>query len=152
MDEVIKILREQAIHGAQLTELLDELIKIIQANSPDVQEVIGKIETSMRELDKNQQRAQAFLKQVKASSLTEFLAAQDKNIQRDVAQKLLNKAAESQLRLKNQVAELKLLVQHGKDYVAFNLNILAQISASDTYGASAKTGSQSSRRMFDANV
>ena len=152
MDEVIKILREQAILSARMPELFDELIKIVQSNSPDVQEVIGKIDTVRRDLDKNQKQAQDFLKQVKSASLTEFIAAQEKSIQRDVAENLLSKAAESQLRLKNQIAELKLLVQRGKDYVAFNLNILAHISASDTYGAAAKTGSRSSRSMFEANV
>ena len=153
MNEMIKILREQTVLCAHLPELFDELIKVVQSNSPEVQEPIRKIETIIRDLDKNELKAQAFLKRVKASSFAEYLAAQDKNIQRDVAEKLLRKATESQQRLKIQIDELKLLLQRGKDYVAFNLNILARISASDTYGSAAQTGSvQRSRRMFEANV
>ena len=85
-------------------------------------------------------------------TIDEYLAAQEENLQRSVAEKLLQKVAESQLRLKNQVAELKLLLQHGKDYVEFSLNILARISASETYGATAQRDSQRTRRMFEANV
>ena len=152
MDETIKILREQAVLCAHLPELFDELIKIIENNSPDVQEPIRKIESTIRDLSKNEQKAEDFLKRVKAESFAEFLAAQDKNIQRDVAEKLLKKTADAQIKIKSKTDKLKLLVQRGKDYVAFNLNILARTSASDTYGAAAQTGSQRTRRMFEANI
>ena len=152
MDETIKLLREQTVLCAHLPELFDELIKIMQSNSPDVQELIRKIETTLSDLSANEKRVQNFLKRVNAPSLSGYIAAQEKNIQRDMAEKLLTKSAESQRRLKAQVEQLKLLLQRGKDYVAFNLNILANISASDTYGAAAQTGSQRSRRMFEANI
>lgn len=152
MDETIKILREQAILCAHLPELFDELIKIMESNSPDVQEPIRKIEKTMRDLNKNEQKAEEFLKRIGAASFAEYISAQDKNIQRDVAEKLLKKTADAQLKLKNQVAQVKLLLKRGKDYVNFNLNILARTSASSTYGAEAQTGSQRSRRMFEANI
>lgn len=152
MDETIKILREQAILCAHLPELFDELIKIIESNSPDVQEPIRKIEAVVHDLSKNEQKAQDFLKKVGAESFAEYINAQDKNIQRDVAEKLLKKTADAQLRLKNQVAQVKLLLKKGKDYVDFNLNILARTSASDTYGAGAQTDSRRTRRMFEANI
>ena len=152
MEEIIKLLRERSILCAHLPELFDELIGVVKVNSPEVQEPIRKIEEVMRDLSKNEQKTQAFLKRVKASSFAEYLAAQDKNIQREVAEKLLKKSADAQLRLKAQTSELKLLLQRGKDYVEFNLNILARISASETYGAEAKTDSQRTRRMFEANI
>lgn len=152
MDETIKILREQAILCAHLPELFDELISIMKSNSPNVQEPIRKIETTVRDLSKNEQKAQEFLTQVGATSFAEYIAAQDKNIQRNVAEKLLKKTADAQLRLKNQVLQVKLLLKNGKDYVDFMLNILARTSASDTYGAAAQTGSQRTRRMFEANI
>ena len=106
----------------------------------------------MSDLSRNEQRAREFLQRVKVASFAEYLAAKENNIQRDVAEKLLQKTANVQLRLRNQVAELKLLLQRGKQYVEFNLNILGQISASDTYGSAAQTDSRQSRRMFDANA
>ncbi|MBE8950067.1 MAG: hypothetical protein SR3Q1_05640 [Quinella sp. 3Q1] len=69
-----------------------------------------------------------------------------------MAEKLLKKTADAQLRLEKQVSKAKLLVKKGRDYVAFNMNILARTSASDTYGAEAKTGSNRTRRMFEANI
>lgn len=152
MDETIKILREQAILCAHLPELFDELIEIMKSNSPEVQEPIRKIETTVRDLSKNEQKAQDFLKRVGAASFAEYLSAQEKNIQRNVAEKLLKKTADAQLRLKNQVAQVKLLLKKGKDYVEFNLNILARTSASSTYGSEAQTSSQRTRRMFEANI
>lgn len=152
MDETIKLLREQAVLCAHLPELFDELIKILESNSPDVQETIRKIEAITRDLSKNEKKAREFLTRVNAPSFAEYLAAQDKNIQRDVAEKLLKKTADAQLRLKQQTAQLKLLLKKGQQYVEFNLNILARTSASNTYGSEAKTGSQRTRRMFEANV
>ena len=152
MDETIKILREQAVLCAHLPELFDELTKIIESNSPDVQEPIRKIETTIRDLSKNEQKAQEFLNRVGATSFAEYLSAQEKNIQRDVAEKLLKKTADAQSKLKNQTDKLKLLVKRGQDYVEFNLNILARTSASNTYGSTAQTGSQRTRRMFEANI
>ncbi len=152
MDETIKLLREQAVLCAHLPELFDELIKIMQSNSPDVQESVSKIEAVMRDLNKNEKKSREFLERVNAASFSEYIDAQEKNIQREVAEKLLVKATDSQQRIKNQVAELKLLLERGKQYVEFNLNLLAHISAGDTYGAGAQTDSQRSRRMFEANV
>lgn len=152
MDETIKILREQTVLCAHLPALFDELIEVMKNHSPAVQESVRKIEAVIRDLDKNEQKAQAFLKRVNAPSFAEYLAAQEKNLQRNVAEKLLKKLADSQLRLKNQLAELKLLLKHGTDYIEFNLNILARISASETYGATAQRESQRTRRMFEANV
>ncbi len=152
MDETIKILREQAILCAHLPELFDALIKTMESNSPDVQEPIRKIEATMRDISKNVQKAEEFLKKVKATSFAEYIAAQEKNIQRDVAEKLLKKTADAQSRVENQVAQLKLLLKKGNDYVTFNLNILSRTTTSNTYGAEARTGSQRARRMFEANV
>ena len=152
MDETIKILREQTILCSNLPALFDELIKIMRENSPEMQEPIRKIEKVMRELTENEKKAQAFLKRVKAPNFAEYLAAQKKTIQRDMAEKLLKKSAEAQLRLKTQVAELKILLQNGKDFVEFNLNILARTSASETYGNRAQRDSQRTRRMFEANI
>ena len=152
MDETIKILREQTILCSHLPALFDELIKVMKENSPEVQESINKIEKIMRDLYANEKKAEEFLKRVKAASFNEYLAAQKKSIQRDVAEKLLKKVTESQLRLKDQVAMLKVLLQSGRNYVDFNLNILARTSASVTYGGNAQRESQRSRRIFEANV
>ena len=152
MDETIKLLREQTVLCAHLPELFDELINVMKNNSPDVQEPIRKIETIMRDLSKNESKAQEFLKRVKAASFAEYLETQEQNIQRNVAEKLLSKSADSQRRIRVQVDELKLLLQQGKNYVEFNLNILARTSSSDTYGSAAQTDSRRSRRMFEANV
>ena len=152
MDETIKILREQTILCSHLPALFDELIKVMKENSPEVQEPVRKIEAVMRDLSANEKKAEEFLKRVNAASFNEYIAAQSKSIKRDVAEKLLKRVAESQMRLKDQVAMLKVLLKSGRDYVDFNLNILARTSASVTYGENAQRESQRSQRMFEANI
>ena len=65
---------------------------------------------------------------------------------------LLKKLVAVQVQLKTRLAELNRLLKQGRDFIEFNLNILARISASETYGAQAQTGSQRTRRMFEANI
>ena len=152
MDETIKILREQTVICSRMPDAFNELIKVMRDNSPEVQEPIKKIESIMRELSANEKAAEEFLKKVNAPNFAEYIAAQDKSLKRDVAEKLLKKAAESQTQLRDQLTELKMLLQSGKDFVEFNLNILARTSASETYGDKAQRTSQRNRRMFEANI
>ena len=152
MDETIKILREQTVLCSRLPELFNQLIDILKNHSPEVQEPIHKISLIMRELSKSEKKSQAFLVKVKASSFAEYVTAQEKNIQRDVAENLLKKLVAVQVQLKTRLAELNRLLKKGRDFIEFNLNILARCSASETYGSRAQTGSQRTRRMFEANI
>lgn len=152
MDETIKILREQTVLCSRLPELFNQLIDVLKSHSPDVQEPIQKISLIMRELSKSEKQSKAFLLKVKATSFVEYVSAQEKDIRRDVAENLLKKLVAVQVQLKTRLAELNRLLKKGRDFIEFNLNILARCSASDTYGAQAQTGSQRTRRMFEANI
>ena len=152
MDEVIKILREQTVLCSQMPVLLKELIEVMKNNSPDVQEPIGKIENLLREISESDIKTQEFLKSVGAANLKEYLAKQEKSVKRDVAEKLLNKSAEAQMKLQSQLMEVRMLLQKGKDFADFNFNIITKTAASETYGKKAQRDSQRTRRIFDANV
>ena len=141
MDETIKILREQTVLCSRLPELFNQLINILKNNSPDVYEPIHKISLIMRELSKSEKKSKEFLIKVHATSFVEYVSAQEKDIRRDVAQNLLKKLVDVQIQLKTRLAELNKLLKQGRDFIEFNLNILARISASDTYGSGARTGS-----------
>ena len=152
MDETIKILREQTVLCSRLPELFNQLINILKTHSPDVQEPIQKISLIMRELSKSEKQSKAFLLKVHATSFAEYVCAQEKDIRRDVAENLLKKLVAVQVQLKTRLAELNHLLKKGRDFIEFNLNILARCSASETYGSQAQTGSQRTRRMFEANI
>ena len=152
MDEVIRILREQTVLCSQMPTLLNDLIKVMRENSPDVQEPIGKIENLMQELSASEKKTQEFLKGVEAANFKEYLSKQEKSVKRDVAEKLLKKSAEAQIQLQSQLMELRMLLKSGKDFADFNLNILTQTAASDTYGKKAQRDSRRKQRIFDANV
>ena len=152
MDETIKILREQTVLCSQMPAIFNELIKVIRENSSDVQGPLRKVGKLMQELSANEKKAQEFLKSVNAPNFKEYIFAQEKSLKRDVAEKLLNKSADSQIQIRTQLIELKKLLESGKNFVDFNLNILTRTSASETYGKKAQRDSQRSRRLFDANV
>ena len=152
MDETIKILREQTVLCSRLPELFNQLIDILKNHSSEVYEPIQKISLIMRELSKSEKKSKEFLIKVKAASFAEYVSAQEKDIRRDVAQSLLKKLIAVQVQLKTRLAELNKLLKQGRDFIEFNLNILARISASETYGSGAQTGSQRTRRMFEANI
>ena len=152
MDETIKILREQTVLCSQMPAIFNELIKVIRENSSDVQEPLRKVGKLMQELSANEKKAQEFLKSVNAPNFKEYIFAQEKSLKRDVAEKLLNKSADSQIQIRTQLIELKKLLESGKNFVDFNLNILTNTAASETYGDKAQRDSQRSRRIFDANV
>ena len=152
MDETIKILREQTVLCSRLPELFNQLINILKNNSPDVYEPIQKISLIMRELSTSEKKSKEFLIKVHATSFVEYVSAQEKDIRRDVAQNLLKKLVDVQIQLKTRLAELNKVLKQGRDFIEFNLNILARISASDTYGSGARTGSHRTRRMFEANL
>ena len=152
MDETIKILREQTVLCSQMPAIFNELIKVIRENSSDVQGPLRKVGKLMQELSANEKKAQEFLKSVNAPNFKEYIFAQEKSLKRDVAEKLLNKSADSQIQIRTQLIELKKLLESGKNFVDFNLNILTNTAASETYGDKAQRDSQRSRRIFDANV
>ena len=152
MDETIKILREQTVLCSQMPAIFNELIKVIRENSSDVQGPLRKVGKLMQELSANEKKAQEFLKSVNAPNFKEYIFAQEKSLKRDVAEKLLNKSADSQIQIRTQLIELKKLLESGKNFVDFNLNILTNTKASETYGDKAQRDSQRSRRIFDANV
>ena len=152
MDETIKILREQTVLCSRLPDLFNRLIDVLKSHSPDVQEPIQKISLIMRELSKSEKQSKEFLIKVHATSFAEYVSAQEKDIRRDVAENLLKKLVAVQVQLKTRLAELNRLLKKGRDFIEFNLNILARCSASDTYGAQAQTDSQRTRRMFEANI
>ncbi len=152
MDETIKILREQTVICSQMPTIFNELIKVMRENSPEVQEPLRKVGKLMHELAENEKKSQEFLKSVNAPNFKEYIFAQEKSLKRDVAEKLLNKSADAQIQLRRQLIELKALLDSGKSFVDFNLNILTNTAASETYGDKAQRDSQRSRRLFDANV
>lgn len=151
MEETIILLREQTVFCNRLLKLFADLTETIKNNSLDMSKVTGQIEPVIAELSKNSARSQMFLDKMKFKTFSDFIDAQEDGVKKDVANRLLKQNAELQKNLQRKMQTLKILTDKGKKFVEFNLNVMSRTS-SNTYGAEAQTGSQSGRRLFDANI
>lgn len=151
MDEVIGLLRGRVVLCGQLLKLFTELIDVLKSNSTNTAELTGKIETIIKSLSDNASKSQIFLDKVKVNSLAEFIFAQEKDIKRDVAEKLLTQADNFQQQLKIKMDTAAQLITMGKKFVDLTLNVMTQTRSGNTYGASAETPGQSKRHIFDAS-
>ena len=151
MEETIILLREQTVFCNRLLKLFADLTETLRKNSLNMSNVVRQIEPVIAELAKNSARAQTFLDKVKFKNFNDFINAQEDSVKKDVAKRLLQQNSKLQIELRQVTKTLTLLTDKGKDFVNFNLNVMSRTSTNN-YGAAAETGSQSGRRLFDANI
>lgn len=151
MDEVIGLLRGRVVLCGQLLKLFNELIDLLKINSPSTAELVGKIETIIKSLSENASKSQKFLDSVKVNSLAEFIFAQEKDIKRDVAERLLSQTDNFQSQLKIKIETAAQLTVMGKKFVDFTLNAMTQTRSGNTYGAAADMPVQTKKHIFDAS-
>ena len=152
MDEAIKLLRGRVVLCGQLLKLFAELIDLLKCNSAETLEVLKKINDITESLSQNAAESQNFLDGMKVKTMSEFLAAQNKDIKRDVAERLLIQCDNFQAQLKAQSDTAAKLTEKGNKFVDFTLNLMTQTQSSSTYGKAAEASAQSKRHIFDANV
>ena len=152
MDEAIKLLREQAVLCSRLTDLLGKLEDSLKNHSHDTEEVVRKIDPLVINLNKNAANTQKFLEESNFKNFGEFIEASVEGVQKDVAANLLKKVISHQEKLANNMQIAAQLLVNASEFVNFNLNVLSRTQASPTYGAEAKTATNSNRRIFDANI
>ena len=152
MEETIILLREQTVFCNRLLKLFADLTETIKNNSLNITVIAGQIEPVIAELSKNSVRSKNFLDKLKFKNFNDFINAQEDSVKKDVAKRLLQQNSKLQEELQRSTRILKILTDKGKKFVDFNLNIMSKTSTSVTYGAAAETGSQSGRRLFDANI
>ena len=152
MDEVMRLLRGRLVLCGQLLKLFAELIDLLKANSNETAEVLQKINDITKSLSQNAADSQKFLDGVKFNTISEFLAAQNKDIKRDLAERLLIQCDNFQAQLKSKSDTAAKLTEKGKKFADFTLNLMTQTQSSNTYGKAAEASAQSKRHIFDANV
>ena len=151
MEETITLLREQSVFCSRLLKLFADLTQKLRKNSLDMFDVVREIEPVIAELSKNSIKSQEFLKRMQFKSFSDFINAQENGVKKDVAKRLLQHNNKLQNEIQSKTKILKLLTKKGSAFVEFNLNVMSRTTAPN-YGAAAETGSQSGRRLFDANI
>ena len=152
MEETIILLREQTVLCDRLLKLFADLTETVKNNSLNMSSIAEQIEPAIAELSKNSIQSQSFLDKMQFKNFGEFIDAQEDSVKKNVAKRLLRYNNELQTKLQRTLKTLKILTDKGKNFVDFNLNVMSRTASTNTYGAEAQTGSQSGRRLFDANT
>lgn len=152
MDEAIKLLREQAILCSRLLALLDKLSGTLKEKTHGIDEITQQMDPIVTDLSRNSRKSKAFLDKLNCKTFGEFINAAENGVQKDVANRLLRQIMNLQDKMAYGMKLAAQLLVKGSEFINFNLNVLSQTSASPTYGAEAKTPTNSNRRIFDANI
>lgn len=130
--DTIKLLRERTVLCRHALELFNTLIEELENNSPAVIETVGKIEKITRDLNDNAE------KNISLDDLNQ--------IQKNVAENLLKQSETLQAQIKEKISIANNLVQVGKEFVTYNMNLFSHTQA-DTYSADKLT--ENSRRIVE---
>ncbi len=154
MDKVIKLLREQMILCSRLSEIFGNLSTAFKEarSGLDVTSAVQKIEPLMSDLSKNDKKIQEFLQTEKVENLKIFIDKQPKSTENEVAVRLLAQVGTLQNRIRHQITNVARLMINSKTFIDYNLNVMSQAVANNTYGSDLKVGQHQTRRVFNANV
>ena len=155
MDEVVRLLRAQILISNRALEKLKAIKETIQAENKGAHIVaaVQAMEPVLLELGKLEKQKQVFLQGKNVSSVQAVLAQEPASEAREIAVHLLHRAQEFEESLIREVAATRLLLEKGKQYVDFHINVLTRTVASDTYNQdAAESESRREIKMFDSSV
>lgn len=155
MDEAVRLLRAQILISNRCLEKLKAIKNTIQAENKgaNIVAAVQEMEPVLLELGKLDKQKQAFLQAKKTSSVQAVLAKEPDSEAREIAVHLLHRAQEFEETLAREVAATRLLLEKGKQYVDFHINVLTRTVASDTYNQdAAESESRREIKMFDSSV
>lgn len=155
MDEAVRLLRAQVLISNKCLEKLKAIKNAIQAENKgaNIVAAVQGLEPALQELGKLEKRKKEFLVAHKVSSLRVALAKESDSEARDVAVHLLHRAQEFEESLLREVAATRLLLEKGKQYVDYHINVLTRTVASDIYNQdAAESESRRGVKMFDSSV
>ena len=155
MDEAVRLLRAQILISNTCLEKLKAIKATIQAENKgaNIATAVQNMEPALLELGKLEKRKQEFLAKRKDSSLQAVLAKEPNSDTRTIAVHLLHRAQEFEDSLVREVASTRFLLEKGKKFVDFNINVMTQTVASDTYNQdAAESESRREIKMFDSTV
>ena len=154
MESAIKLLREQMILCRRLSEIFEELSEAFKTgrSGADVTSAVQRIEPLMMELSKNDRQSQKFLKSSKAENLKSYIELKSDGAEKEVALKILAQTNSLQEKIRHQITNVARLMINSKSFIDYNLNVMSQTVANDTYGADSKLGQHQRRRVFSAST
>lgn len=156
LSEAVEILREQdRLLAACLTRF--GALRTVLVESPSghgVTEAVAAAEPLLLQMEELLARQERFLKDKGTARMLRFLVRLTASDARAAALRLALRVAEQEKRLRAEVAGVRALLGRSRDFIAFNINVLTQVRANETYVPPGASETENARgiKMFDANI
>ena len=156
MKEAIGIIHSEAALLEELQAKQAALRETLTGASPGpkVAEAVRELDRLLGALSRLQATERRFLTGRGSRNMSDYVQAQPASEERDVALRLLFRLEDLEWLAKEDLATNRRLLERGRDFVAYHMNILSETRADDTYGSGGNTGTGTTqgRKMFEANV
>ncbi len=156
MKEILGILRQELVLCMRLSELTEQQ-RTALAKTLDSQEAaaaVQQMEPLLKQLGKAEKQKAFLLAQAGESTMADFLQKQLSSPEKQLFEQLLEKLAHVSQKLQRAGAGNDVLLQRNLQYIAFNINVMAQAQADATYASSGgdETNTLQTKKMFDRSV
>lgn len=156
MQTMLALLQEQLKVENEAIQKLGGLAQVLkeQSNGAGVREATAAIEPPLHQLTALSDRQTAYLAGAGAATAQAWLQAQPASPERALAGRLMAALAVMQGRLQQALSGTQQLLDRSKAFIDFQINVMNQAQASDTYAppGAATVENRRGHRMFDANV
>jgi hypothetical protein len=155
LEEVVRLLRAQILISNKCIEKIKALKETLQAENKgaDIVAAVQAIEPALLELGKLEKDKQEFLRKHKMPAMSAFITKAPPSEEREIVVHLLHRVQEFEEALGREIEAARLLLERGKKYVDYHINVMTRTVASETYTQDA--ANKESRReikMFDSSV
>lgn len=155
MDEAVRLLRAQILLSNNCLEKIKALKKVLQAENKgaNIMEAVQSLEPALLELTKLEKSKRDFLHMQSARDMRVFIDRMPRSAEWEILLHLFHRTQEFEESLKLEIASAKHLLEQGKKYVDFHINVMTRTVANDTYTQeAAESGSRRGVKMFDSSV
>lgn len=155
VDEAVRLLRAQILLSNKCLEKIKALKKVLQAENKGTSlvAVVQSLEPALLELAKLEKNKREFLQKQNAPDMRTCISRMPFSEEREILMHLFHRTQEFEFSLKRELAAAELLLEKGKQFVDYHINIMTRTVASDTYNQeAAESESRRGIRMFDSSV
>ena len=155
MDEAVRLLRAQIILSNECLEKVKALKETLQAEDKgaNIMSAVQAVEPALSDLGKLAKKKTEFLQTRKIATMRAFIAQSPPGETREIVVHLLQRVQILEEALGQEIAAARLLLERGKKYVDFHINVMTRTVASDTYNhEAAESESRREIKMFDSSV
>jgi hypothetical protein len=155
MDEAVRLLRTQIILSNNCLEKIKVLKAVLQAKNKgaDIVTAVQSLEPVLLELGKLEKEKKDFLHKEGVKDMRMIISRMPISKEREILLHLFHRTQEFAESLQGEINSAKLLLERGKKYVDFHINVMTRTVANDTYTQkAAESGSRREIKMFDSSV